>query len=272
MRYLETQALVTEYFRPKLPHIWCPGCAHGIITKALVKAIQELDLDQDRTVLVSGIGCASRATGYLDFGTVHTTHGRALAFATAIKAARPDLTVIVISGDGDAAAIGGNHLIHAARRNIDLTLIVYQNGIYGMTGGQYAPTTAPGHVTTTSPGGHVETAFDLAALAAAAGATFVARSTAYHFDLTVQLFQRAIRHRGFSFVEAISSCPTYAGRLNGLETGLDALLWMRDSAVLVGAGHERDGGFEIGVIRESEAPEWTEAYRQLSLKTQARRT
>ncbi len=261
MTAIDTAALVEEYFRPKLPHIWCPGCAHGIVTKALVKAIANLRLDQTKTVLVSGIGCSSRATGYLDFGTIHTTHGRALAYATGIKLARPELKVIVISGDGDASAIGGNHLIHAARRNIDLTLIVYQNGTYGMTGGQYAPTTRPGQVTTTSPAGHVERPFDLCELVKAAGASFVARGTAYHFDLLVGLLTQAITKRGFSFVEAISSCPTYAGRLNGLETGVEALMWMRDHA-RPGGGVSQPDDFAIGVLHERDAPEWIDVYRR----------
>lgn len=259
-RSLDTPALLAGYLRPKLPHIWCPGCAHGIVTRALVRAVAMLDLNPDQTVLVSGIGCSSRATGYLDFGTLHTTHGRALAFATGVKLARPELQVIVISGDGDAAAIGGNHLIHAARRNIDLTLLVYQNGTYGMTGGQSAPTTRVGQVTSTAPAGQTERPFDLCELVKAAGASFVARGTAYHFDLLVHLLYRAIQGRGFRFVEAISSCPTYAGRMNGLETGVEALLWMRDHAAAPGAaGGDR---FPIGVLHEAPAPEWSEACRR----------
>ncbi|HEY3367353.1 MAG TPA: thiamine pyrophosphate-dependent enzyme [Symbiobacteriaceae bacterium] len=263
MQTINSTALVQQYFRPKLPTIWCPGCAHGIVTKALVHAVRELDLDPKKTVLVSGIGCSSRATGYLDFGTVHTTHGRALAFATGIKLARPELTVIVISGDGDASAIGGNHLIHASRRNIDLTLVVYQNGTYGMTGGQYAPTTRTGQITTTSVGGHVERPFDLCTLAQAAGATYVARSTAYHFDMLSRLIVKGVRHKGFSFVEAISSCPTYAGRMNGMETGAEALTYMREHAVPYdGTGSVAQGKFPIGILHESQAPEWLEVYQQ----------
>lgn len=272
MRTVDTATLVAEYFRPKLPTIWCPGCAHGIVTKALVKAISVLNLDPTNTVLVSGIGCAARATGYLDFGTVHTTHGRALAFATGIKLTRPELTVIVISGDGDASAIGGNHLIHAARRNIDLTLVVYQNGTYGMTGGQYAPTTPTGKISTTSPLGHVERPFDLCELTRAAGATFVARSTAYHFDLLVDLLTRAIPKRGFSFVEAISSCPTYAGRLNGMSNGIDALMWMRDHAVGAGDLPRSEGEqIPIGILHQSEAPEWSQVYRDSVIGAEAKR-
>ncbi|HYF93806.1 MAG TPA: thiamine pyrophosphate-dependent enzyme [Symbiobacteriaceae bacterium] len=262
MNTMNTPEMLEEFFRPKLPHIWCPGCAHGLVTKALVKAVQAVGLDRTKTVLVSGIGCSSRATGYLDFGTIHTTHGRALAYATGIKLARPELKVIVISGDGDASAIGGNHLIHAARRNIDLTLVVYQNGTYGMTGGQSAPTTRPGQITTTAPTGHQERPFDLCRLVEAAGASYVARGTAYHFDELTRLIARAIRKKGFSFVEAISSCPTYAGRMNGLETGTQALMWMKDHAVP--GGPEQPVGsarFATGVLHDEDAPEWMEVYR-----------
>lgn len=261
MKTVDTPALLEGYFRPKMPHIWCPGCAHGIVTKALVRAVSDLDLDPKKTVMVSGIGCASRATGYLDFGTIHTTHGRALAYATGIKLARPELKVIVISGDGDASAIGGNHLIHAARRNIDLTLLVYQNGTYGMTGGQSAPTTRPGQISSTAPAGHLERPFDLCELVKAAGASFVGRGTAYHFDALARLLTQAISKKGFSFVEAISSCPTYAGRMNGMETGTQALKWMRDNAL--SAKEQGDGTkFPTGVLHDVEAPEWTEVYHQ----------
>ncbi|HYG57113.1 MAG TPA: thiamine pyrophosphate-dependent enzyme [Symbiobacteriaceae bacterium] len=261
MSAMDTPVLLEEFFRPKLPHIWCPGCAHGIVTRALVKAVQEVGLDRTKTVLVSGIGCASRATGYLDFGTIHTTHGRALAFATGIKLARPELKVIVISGDGDASAIGGNHLIHAARRNIDLTLLVYQNGTYGMTGGQSAPTTRQGQISTTAPTGHLERPFDLCSLVQAAGANFVGRGTAYHFNQLVHLLTKAITKKGFSFVEAISSCPTYAGRLNGMETGTQALMWMRDHALAPGEQGYGDR-FTTGVLADRHEPEWMEVYRE----------
>ncbi len=263
MRYVDTGSMLESYMRPKLPHIWCPGCSHGIITKALLKAVMDLQLDPDQTVFVSGIGCASRTNVILDFGTMHTTHGRALAFATGVKIARPDLKVIVVTGDGDAAAIGGNHLIHAARRNIDLTLIVYQNGIYGMTGGQFGPTTHSGDITTTSPFGHLERPFDLAQVTIGAGATFVARSTAYHFDLTTHVIKQAIMNHGFSCVEIISSCPTYQGRLNHREAGFDALKWMESHAIPSEQTPTNQDEFPIGVLHQSVAPEWTDTYRQL---------
>ncbi|MDA8204864.1 MAG: thiamine pyrophosphate-dependent enzyme [Thermaerobacter sp.] len=267
MRYVETDQLLQDFMRPKLPHIWCPGCAHGIITKAVLKAVRDLGLERQETVFVSGIGCASRSNVIMDFGTMHTTHGRALAFATGIKAARPDLNVIVVTGDGDAAAIGGNHLIHAARRNIDITLIVFQNGIYGMTGGQYGPTTRRGDITSTSPTGHLERPFDLASLVTGAGATFVGRSTAYHFDLTVHLVQKAIQNPGFSLLEVVSSCPTYAGRLNGREQGFDSLKWMERHAEFGSTATDEDH-FPIGILHQGTAPEWTAVYHTLQVQAQ----
>ena len=172
-------ASIEQYLHAeRLPHIWCPGCGGGIVTSAFLRAALELDLKRQDTVVVGGIGCSSRAVGYLDFGTVHSLHGRALAFATGIKMARPDFTVVVITGDGDGAAIGGNHLIHAARRNIDLTVILFNNQIYGMTGGQVSPLTSADNIAATAPYGHVERAFDLCRLVEAAGATYVARGVA----------------------------------------------------------------------------------------------
>ena len=166
-----------EYIREgRLPHIWCPGCGYGIIMKSMIRAIAEMGWSKDETVIASGIGCASRLPGYLDFNTLHTTHGRSLAFATGIKLANPKLKIVALGGDGDMSAIGGNHFIHACRRNIDMTVIIFNNNIYGMTGGQYSPTTPLGAKATTAPFGMLEPDFDLCKLAIAAGATFVART------------------------------------------------------------------------------------------------
>ena len=168
--------LVENYFRmEKFPHIWCPGCGHGIIMASIARAIEKLGLDKDKVCIVSGIGCSSRAPGYMDFNTLHTTHGRALAFATGVKLANPELEVIVIAGDGDLSAIGGNHLIHSARRNINLTTICFNNNIYGMTGGQYSPTTPTHEKGTTAPYGNIDKPFDIAKLAIGAGATYSAQ-------------------------------------------------------------------------------------------------
>lgn len=273
---MATAEQVLEYMRVEnLPHIWCPGCSNGITTRALVKAIIEAGVDRDRTVIVSGIGCSSRTAGYLDFDTVHTTHGRPLAFATGIKLARPELTVIVLAGDGDAAAIGGNHLIHAARRNIDITMVCYNNNIYGMTGGQYSPTTHPGDRATTAPYGHVEREFDLCELARAAGATFVARGTAYHFQPLVQYLAHAIRHRGFAFVEVVNTCPVYYGRQNGMPRAPELLEWVAAHALTAKQAErvtpvERIGKYVIGELHRAEAPEFTEEYMRLVRTAQQR--
>ena len=258
-----------KYLRvSKLPHIWCPGCGHGIVTQAIIRAIDEVGLDTEKTVIVSGIGCSSRAPGYMNFDTLHTTHGRAIPFATGMKMANPELRVILISGDGDTAAIGGNHLIHAARRNVDITVICYNNNIYGMTSGQYSPLTPLGSYASTAPYGMVERPFDLCDLVMGAGGTFVARSTAYHARHLTNVIKQAILHKGFSFVDALSQCPTYYGRRNKLRTPLDMLNWFRDRSVLVSSWdkmtlEEREGKFPIGVVKDVQAPELTEVYAKV---------
>jgi 2-oxoglutarate ferredoxin oxidoreductase subunit beta len=258
-----------KYLRvSKLPHIWCAGCGHGIVTQAIIRAIDEVGLDTEKTVIVSGIGCSSRAPGYMNFDTLHTTHGRAIPFATGLKMANPELKIILISGDGDAAAIGGNHLIHAARRNIDMTVVCYNNNIYGMTSGQYSPLTPLGSYASTAPYGMVEPSFDLCDLVAGAGGTFVARSTTYHARHLTNVVKEAIRHKGFSFVDALSQCPTYYGRRNKLRTAQDMMNWFRDRSVPVSswdktAPEERKGKFPIGVLKNVEAPELTEVYAKV---------
>ena len=201
----------TDFF----PTAFCPGCGHGIILRAIVKALDELNLEQDKVVFVSGIGCSGWIPSpYIKTDSIHTTHGRALAFATGVKLAKPELMVIVVGGDGDLVSIGGNHLIHAARRNIDITCIMADNNNYGMTGGQYSPTTPEGARTTTSRKGHKEPPFDVAELVKAAGAKYVARYTVAHFPQLVNAIKKAITTKGFSFVQAISTCPTHFGRRN----------------------------------------------------------
>ncbi|MCL6447534.1 MAG: 4Fe-4S binding protein [Armatimonadetes bacterium] len=256
--------------RAKLPHLWCPGCGNGLVVHALLKAVHQLSLDQNRIVVVAGIGCAGRAAGYLDFDTLHTTHGRALAFATGVKLARPELTVIVLMGDGDAAAIGGNHLIHAARRNIDLTAVVFNNSIYGMTGGQYSPLTPTAGKGTTAPYGNIERPFDLPALVQGAGGTYVARATTYHNRLLTDLIKGGLQHRGFAFIEAITYCPTAFGRQNKAGSPADALRWQREHAMNVQAyrrlAHdERRDRFPVGLLYCSEAPEYVEASNKLAI-------
>ena len=223
-----------QHFRQnRLPHLWCPGCGNGIVMKAIVEAIVKKNLDPDKTVIVSGIGCSSRASGYMDFDTLHTAHGRAIPFATGIKLARPELNVIVITGDGDCMAIGGNHFIHGARRNVDLTVVLFNNNIYGMTGGQASPTTPLDKKATTAPYGCVDNPFDPCNLAAAAGATYVARSTAYHVPHLINMIAGGIENKGFSLIEAIVQCPTAFGRKNKMADPAQMMMWMRDNAVIM---------------------------------------
>lgn len=261
--------LVNKYFRTQnLPHIWCPGCGNGIVTRALVKAIDSLGLDKDNVCIVSGIGCSSRAPGYLDFNTLHTTHGRALAFATGVKMANPELKVIVVTGDGDSSAIGGNHLIHAARRNIDITTIVFNNNTYGMTGGQFSPTTPTGDKGTTAPYGSVDPNFDLCNLAKAAGASYVAKGTIFAANMLEKNIIAGIENKGFSFIEAMSTCPTYYGRKNKKGTAVDMTTYLKESAINKVAwdklpDEKKEGKFVIGELHNIERPEYTEQYGKL---------
>ncbi|MCE5192980.1 MAG: thiamine pyrophosphate-dependent enzyme [Candidatus Cryosericum sp.] len=216
----------------RLPNIWCPGCGNGIVLRALLEAIDQLKLDPDKVVLVSGIGCSSRAPAYTAFDNVHTLHGRAIPVATGIKLANPDLTVIVVTGDGDSSAIGGNHLIHAARRDVDITVIVFNNFNYGMTGGQGSPLTPVSSITTTAPNGTLDRPFDLVNLAAGAGATYVARSGIYFTKHMVDHIRKAIAHHGFSLVDAVAQCPTYFGRFNKKGSAGQMLVSQKDWMVL----------------------------------------
>jgi 2-oxoglutarate ferredoxin oxidoreductase subunit beta len=222
-----------EYLRTdRLPHIWCPGCGLGMILGTVLRAINKSRLDIDKTVIVSGIGCTGRAAGYVKLDSFHVTHGRALPFATGLKIANPDLKVVVFSGDGDIAAIGGNHLIHTARRNIDMTVICVNNFIYGMTGGQLGPTTPESGKTTTSRKGNIEKPFNIPNLVGAAGASYVARWTTAHVRQMERAFIEAFQKKGFSFVEIISPCPTYYGRMNEQATGLDQMRYYRYNSIV----------------------------------------
>ena len=255
-----------EYLRQEaMPNVWCPGCGHGNVMGGLTRAFDRMQLDLDQTVVVGGIGCASRMPFCLDTNTMHTTHGRALAFSTGVKLARPELTVITVMGDGDALAIGGNHLIHACRRNIDLTALILNNGIYGMTGGQLAPTTPQGFHSTTSALGSIEVPFDTVELALAAGATFVARTTTFDFEEMPQLIEAAINHRGFSLIEILTQCPTYFGRLNKLGDGRSLLDYEKDTTAPLEAvtRDELVGQLPIGVFRDEIRPEYTRRYAAL---------
>lgn len=261
--------IVDKYFREaNLPHIWCPGCSNGIVIHDIGVAIDHLGLDKDNVCIVSGIGCSSRGTGYMDFNTIHTTHGRAIPVATGIKMARPDMTVIVITGDGDCVAIGGNHFIHACRRNIDLTIVVFNNNVYGMTGGQYSPTTKRGEYGTTAPYGVIDQDFDICRLAMAGGATYVARGTAYHARQTIKLIEKGIKHKGTSVIDVASVCPTYYGRKNKKGNAVDMLMWQRDNTIKFEEAsgmldEELVGKIIMGVRYESERPEYCTQYQEL---------
>ncbi len=250
-----------EYLRvDRLPHIWCPGCGLGMILGALLRSIEKNKLDIDKTAFISGIGCTGRAAGYVKMDSFHVTHGRPLPFATGLKVARPDLKIIVFTGDGDLAAIGGNHFIHAARRNVDMTVVCVNNFIYGMTGGQLGPTTPTTAQTTTSRQGNAEHPFNLPFLAGACGAVYVARWTASHVRQMERAFREALNKKGFSFVEIISPCPTYFGRMNEQATGLDQMRYYRyHSTVKHGANLAdiditADGQIIVGKFVDIEKP------------------
>ena len=211
----------------RLPHIWCPGCGLGIVTGCLVEAIRDSGIPQDKHVVVSGIGCSSRIPGYLDLDTYHTTHGRAIAFATGIKVANPELEVTVITGDGDLFNIGGNHLIHAIRRNIDLNVFCVNNFNYGMTGGQFGATTPTGAKTATTPYGNFEASFNIPYMVAAAGAPFVARWTALHVRQLLKTMLRAFQVHGLAFIEIVSPCPPTFGELNNFDDALSMMRYFR---------------------------------------------
>jgi 2-oxoglutarate ferredoxin oxidoreductase subunit beta len=276
MKGHESESRVHErYLRhsKKFPNIWCAGCGIGIVLGAIVRAVDELQLDKNDVALISGIGCSGRMPVYVDFNTMHTTHGRALAFATGLKMVRPEMTVIVVMGDGDAVAIGGNHFIHAARRNVGLTSIVVNNAIYGMTGGQYSPTTPVGAKATTAPYGHIEKPFPIAELAVAAGASYVARSTVYHVQELERYIARAIQKAGFSMVEAVSYCHTTLGRINRWGTPPEMMRRLKDSSITLkkasGLSEEDKTGKIIrGVFVDRDDIEYTRLYDQVILAAQ----
>jgi len=270
---IDDRPLIYKYLRhdKKFPHVWCPGCGIGTMVSSLIRAIDHIGYTKDEIVMASGIGCSGRLPVYVDFNTLHTTHGRALTFATGAKLAKPDLKVIVIMGDGDATAIGGNHFIHAARRNIDLTAIIVNNSIYGMTGGQYSPTTPYGDRATTASYGTVEQSFNISQLAVCAGAVYVARGTVYHTRQLDQLIEKALQKKGFSVVEVISQCQTHFGRLNKRGNHIEMLKWQRDHAVPVERAKtlseaEMADKFETGVLVDREAPTYHEEYIKVRQK------
>jgi 2-oxoglutarate ferredoxin oxidoreductase subunit beta len=223
----------SKYLRSAMiPHIWCSGCGNGVVLNSFVHALDELQTDLDKLVVVSGIGCIGRSAGYTNADSFHTTHGRAIPFATGVKLANPELEVVVISGDGDLFAIGGNHFIHAARRNMGIKVICANNFNYGMTGGQQGPTTPLESLTPTTPYGSIEHPFNLVHLAAASGATYVARWTTLHVRRLTQSIKRMLQKEGFCFVEVVTPCPEIFGRHNKMRTGLEMMDWFKRASVV----------------------------------------
>lgn len=259
---------IRQYLRLDLfPHFLCPGCGHGIAMRALLWAIHELGLPKDQLAFVSGIGCSGRIGAYIDANTFHVTHGRPLAYATGLKLARPDLHVMVITGDGDCLAIGGNHLIHACRRNLDITCLMLNNEVYGMTGGQVSPTTKADRFTTTTPHGNYEPVFDACKLAEAAGASFVGREVTLQTPALKNLIKQGISHPGFSFIEVISDCTEVYGRKNDLGSSPEMVLSQKSGIRPETFGNKVDQPFrpspwQTGVFVRSERPEYYAAYQQ----------
>jgi 2-oxoglutarate ferredoxin oxidoreductase subunit beta len=234
----------------RMPHIWCPTCGIGTVVKCFATALAESTVDLDKVSIVSGIGCTGRVAGYMKLDGFHATHGRAIPFATGLKLGRPELLVTVFSGDGDLVGIGGNHFIHAARRNMDLMIILVNNFIYGMTGGQNAATTPLTAKTSTMPFGNFERPFNLPYLAASSGATYVARWTSLHIRRMTWSFKEAIQRRGFRFIEVIAPCPTLYARLNRLGDGLDLMRFYHDHAEVRNGADTRevDIGYQDQIV------------------------
>lgn len=257
---------VKKHIRERFfPHIWCPGCGHGTILNTLVRTTADMGLDQNSVVTVSGIGCSARISGYLDYHTLHTLHGRALAFATGVKMTKPELTVIVPMGDGDALAIGGNHFIHACRRNIGICAIVMNNNIYGMTGGQASPTTPPDAFASTAPYGAVDPPFDICKLAIGAGASYVARATIAQPQLCENFIKKGIENDGFAVIEIMTHCHTQFGRKNKRARPLDNFNFFKDRSVMKAKAdgmseEELEGKIVIGELRNVPGEEYTKKY------------
>jgi 2-oxoglutarate ferredoxin oxidoreductase subunit beta len=259
----------------RIPHIWCPGCGLGIVLTAIIKAIDDAKIDRKKACVVSGIGCTGRIAGYLNMDTYHSTHGRPIPFATGLKLANPNLSVTVVSGDGDLFAIGGNHFIHSARRNMDLKIICVNNFNYGMTGGQAGPTTPIIAKTTTTPYGNVEHPFNLPFIAAASGAVYVARWTTIHARQLEQSITEAMLKKGFTFIEVISPCPTGYGRPNKIGSGLDEMRYYREKSVqrdgidTVKTYIDLGGPIIVGKFVDIEKPTFADSYIDLVNKVRA---
>jgi 2-oxoglutarate ferredoxin oxidoreductase subunit beta len=257
---------VNEYLRmDRMPSIWCPGCGIGTTVNCFARALTASKLDLDKVAIVSGIGCTGRVAGYLNLDSFHTTHGRPIPFATGLKLANPDLKVVVYSGDGDLSAIGGNHLVHAARRNADLLVVCVNNFTYGMTGGQVTPTTPNPVIASTTPYGAFEQTFNLPNLVDACGAVYVARWTAYHVRQLAKSMGEGLARKGFRFIEIIAPCPTLYLRRNKLGEGLDEMKFYEEKSVVKNGADTREVGLDyrdkiiVGKFVDRERPTLEEA-------------
>ena len=261
---------ISIYREDRWPHMFCPGCGIGTVMNCFQRAFLNKGMDLDKTAFVSGIGCTSRLTGYVHADSLHTTHGRALAFATGLKLSRPDMEVVVFSGDGDLATIGGNHFIQACRKNMDLFVICVNNNNYGMTGGQVSATSWHKYLTSTTPKGNLEYPFDLSMLASAAGANYVARYTTAHPKQMIRVMEEGLSRKGFRFIEAWAACPTYFGRYNKLRSPREHLKWLKEHSVSLSQMKE-DGVFKeidldlqlsekvaIGIFRDADRKSYLE--------------
>jgi 2-oxoglutarate ferredoxin oxidoreductase subunit beta len=261
----------------RMPHIWCPGCGIGTAVNCFARAVDKSGIPRKKLAIVSGIGCTGRVAGYIKLDSFHTTHGRAIPFAVGLKLAKPELHVVVFSGDGDLIAIGGNHFIHAARRNVNITVICVNNFTYGMTGGQVAPTSPEYSMATTTPYGNLESPFNLVHLANAAGASFVARYTTYHVRPLVRILEEALGKNGFSFVEVLSPCPTLFARRNRIGDGLDMMRIFKDKSVRKdGASPSsatvdlQKGPIVVGKFRDRPQPAFLDSYSETMKKVVGR--
>ncbi len=271
MRKTEEEWLRTE----RLPHVWCPGCGIGIVLNAFLRAVIRRNIPKEKMVVVSGIGCTGRTAGYVNVDSFHTTHGRAIPFAVGVKFARPDLNVVVFSGDGDLFAIGGNHFVNAARRNHDLLIIAVNNFTYGMTGGQHGPTTPTGAYTTTTPYGNPDRPFNIPHLAISLGAPYVARWTTYHVNQLQNSIYKALNMKGFRVIEIISQCPTVYGRRNSMRSPMSMMEYFQKNSVINNkASYEEmeltyKGKIVVGEFRNvGGIPSYEERYEEIIRRAQ----
>lgn len=271
---VDRQPVADDFLRAdRMPHIWCPGCGIGSILHCFLDSMLKSGINPDKYVIVSGIGCAGRVAGYVNLDSFHTTHGRAIPFATGLKLANPELKLVVFSGDGDLIAIGGNHFIHAARRNIDMTVILVNNFNYGMTGGQVGPTTPIDARTSTSRYGNFEPAFNIPHLSEASGAVYVARWTALHIRRMEQSFTEALQKKGFSVIEVISPCPALYGRMNKQPTGLDQMQYYRENSIVKNDADTKDVGIDfngkiiVGKFIDKERPTFLDLHEKMVQRT-----